>query len=86
MTIVDELTPTQYWPLEFSVRLNDDNTLSLHSNLAVYNVYDEEIGRDHPTPQATQAELDAFKAWALRNLTTYENVTGLTRYVPPEEE
>ena len=86
MTIVDKHTLTHYWPLEFAVRLDDDNRISLHSTLAVFNADGVEMDRDHPTPQATQAQLDAFKAWALSNLQLYENATGLDRYRPPPPE
>lgn len=85
MTIVDELTPTQYRLKRFAVQVLGDGSLSLHSDIAVYNAAGQRVGDDHPTPQATQAELDAFAAWIARNLALYETATGLTELPEVEE-
>ena len=84
MTIVDRLTPTQYKLRRFAVQVADDGGLSLHSDIAVYNATGRQVGVDHPEPQATPAELNAFQAWLERNLAAYEAVTGLIELIGEE--
>jgi len=78
MSIVDQLTPTQYKLQRFAVQVGDGGELSLFSDVAVYNADGRQVGDDHPTPQATAGELAAFAAWIERNLALYETATGLT--------
>lgn len=77
MTIVDDLTPTQYKLKRFAVQVQD-GSLALFSDIAVYNAVGIQIGDDHPIPQATEAQLAAFTAWIETNLALYETATGLT--------
>ena len=84
MTIVDELTPTQYKLMRFAVQRDSEGALVLSSDITVYNVAGQQVGDDHPAPQATSAQLSAFADWINSNLATYETVTGLTPL--PEEE
>ena len=78
MTIVDDLTPTQYKLQRFAVQTNGEGELVLSSDIAVFNAAGQRVGDDHPTPQATPAQLDAFLAWINSNVATYEAATGLT--------
>jgi len=78
MTIVDDLTPTQYRLVRFAVQRDSDGGLVLSSDIHVYNAAGRQVGDDHPTPQATSAQLEAFLAWIVSNLATYESTTGLT--------
>lgn len=85
MGIVADLTPTQYKPIRLVIEIKPDETLTidsitLHSDMDILNEYGHTLGRDHPTPQATSPQLTAFLNWVISNLTTYETLTGLTRY------
>lgn len=81
MTIVDDLTPTQYRLKRFAVQINEDGELELFSDIAVYNAAGVQVGDDHPTPQATEAQLAAFTAWIETNLSLYAAATGLTELI-----
>lgn len=85
MTIVDELTPTQYHPIRFVVEVAPDTTLtveslSVHTDVHILSVDDQQLGNDHPMPQATEAQMTAFLTWIQDNLSLYEAAVGLTRY------
>ena len=83
MTIVDDLTPTQYRLLRFAVRI-ENGELALYSDIAVYNAAGKQVGTDHPTPQATAGQLAAFTEWIESNLALYETATGLTELAGEE--
>jgi len=78
MSIVDQLTPTQYKLNRFAVQIGEDDELILTSDVGIYNATGGLVAYDHPTPQATAGELAAFLAWIERNLALYETATGLT--------
>lgn len=85
MSIVDDLTPKKYKPVRLVVEIRPDVTLTidsitLHSDVDILNVNDRALGRDHPTPQTTTAQKNAFLTWIQTNLAAYEAATGLTRY------
>lgn len=85
MTIVDNLTPTQYKPLRLIIEIRPDATLTadsltLKSVFDILNADDLQVGRDHPIPQATAAQKTSFLNWILSNLATYESSIGLTRF------
>lgn len=85
MGIIANLTPVKYKPIRLVVEIRPDETLTidsitLHSDMEILNEFDAALGRDHPTPQTTVAQKTAFLNWVLSNLTTYETLTGLTRY------
>lgn len=85
MGIVANLTPMQYRPIRLVIEIRPDATLtvdsiSLHSDMEIMNEFGSALGHDHPTPQTTAAQKTAFLNWVLSNLTTYETLTGLTRY------
>jgi len=85
MTIVDNLTPTQYKPLRLIIEIRPDATLTadsltLKSVFDILNAAGAQVGRDHPTPQATAAQKTAFLNWVNSNLATYEAAVGLARH------
>lgn len=86
MGIVADLTPTQYKLLRFAVQRDGEGGIELHADVAVYNAAGQQVGDDHPTPQATTAQLSAFLTWINSNLETYETATGLTPLVEPEPD
>ena len=91
MSIIEQLTPTQYLPVRLVVEIRPDTTLTVasltfHTDIRILNEFDVQIGNDHPTPQVTPAQEAAFLAWVLSNLATYETAVGLTRHTEEIEK
>ena len=91
MSIVTDLTPTQYRPISLFVEIKPDETLTVdslifHTDIRILNAAGKQLGDDHPTPQASAAQKTAFLNWVLSNLETYETTTGLARYIKGENE
>ena len=63
--------------MRFAVQRELEGVLVLSSDVDVFNAAGKRVGNDHPTPQATQGQLDAFTAWLNTNLAAYEAATGL---------
>jgi len=89
MSIVEQLTPTQYRPIRLVIEIAPDTTLttdsiSPHADIRILNTDGQQLGIDNPTPQTTQAELSMFLAWVQNNLAAYETATGLGRYTEEE--
>lgn len=85
MSIVDKLTPTQYYPVSLLVQIRPDATLTTASltfltDICILNADGQQLGDDHPTPQTTPTQVTAFLNWILSNLATYETAVGLERY------
>lgn len=77
MTIVDNHALLYYGNTRLVIQVNNDGDLELHSDIDVYNAIGQRRGTDHPTPQATPAQLAMFQTWLNDNLSTYETATGL---------
>ena len=89
MTIVDRYAITQYGNVRLTIQIANDEILTvdsieLHADIDVFNADGRHIDTDHPAPQATTAQLEAFLAWINSNLALYESVTGLTQKVDEE--
>ena len=86
MSIVDRLTPTQYYPISLLVQIRPDATLTtdsltFHTDIRVLNADGRQLGDDHPAPQTTPAQATAFLNWILSNLAAYETAVGLERHM-----
>lgn len=62
------------------------DSLSFHTDIRILNADNQQIGSDHPTPQTTTAQKNAFLTWVLNNLAAYESAIGLIRYTEESEE
>jgi len=85
MSIVTDLTPTQYYPVRLVVEIKPDviltaASLSFHTDLQILNADGAQVGNDHPTPPTTAAQRTAFLTWVQNCLAAYEAAVGLTRY------
>ena len=85
MSVVDKLTPSQYYPISLLVQIRPDATLTaasltFHTDIRILNADGQQLGDDHPVPQTTPAQVTAFLNWILDNLATYETAVGLDRY------
>ena len=85
MSVVDRLTPLQYYPISLLVQIRPDATLTaasltFHTDIRILNAAGHQLGDDHPTPQTTPAQVTAFLNWIQTNLAAYETAVGLERY------
>ena len=85
MSIVDQLMPVYYRPVRLVIEIAPDETLTadslaFYTDIRILNADGRQLGDDHPVPQTTPAQIEAFLAWAQNNLALYENAIGLERY------
>lgn len=85
MSIVDDLTPTQYYPISLIIEIRPDTTLTVdsltfHTDIRILNSDGVQLGNDHPTPNASAAQKTAFLTWVNNNLAAYEALIGLARH------
>ena len=90
MSIVDQLIPEFYEPKRIVIEIRPDailttESLSLFTDVRILNADGRQLATDHPTPQATQQQLEAFLSWIESNLAAYENNVGLTRWTTEAE-
>lgn len=91
MTIVDDLTPVYYRPVRIVIEIKPDGTLtaeslSYYTDVRILNINGQQLGTDHPKPQTTSQQDTAFLSWLLNNLSTYESLIGLTRFIEENNE
>jgi hypothetical protein len=82
MGIVEDHALVYYGRPRLVIEINDVGDLELHSNVDVYNAAGQRRGTDHPTPQATPAQLALFQTWLDDNLDDYATATGLIPLPP----
>lgn len=88
MTIIDDLTPTQYSLGRGKLIIRGTNVAELDFKLFVefYNEMDERLDSRYVSLTFTDPQKQVFLDVIADEIDTLETATGLTRYEPPDLE
>lgn len=88
MTIVDDLTPTQYGIHrgKMIVRGNDLASLRFQLQVHIYNASDQALDARYVDLSFSDGQKQAFLGAVAAAISDLEASTGLTRYEPPIED
>jgi len=84
MGIVQDLTPTQYSLIRIGLQQDGSDVIAI-GDMQIRNAAGQVIAHHAAVTELTPNEKQALIAFAARELAIFESLTGLTRYVEPEE-
>jgi hypothetical protein len=84
MSIVTDLTPTQYSLIRIGLQQDDTGVVAI-ADIRIYNADGQQLATHNPSTTLTTNEKQVLAGFVNRELAAFEAATGLTKYVPPEE-
>lgn len=84
MSIVTDLTPTQYELIRIGLQREGTDVVAI-ADIWIYNAAGQRLTTHNPSTTLTTNEKQVLAGFVNRNLMAFEAATGLTKYTPPEE-
>ena len=84
MSIVTDLTPTQYSLIRIGLQQEGTKVVAI-ADMWIYNAAGRRLATHNPGTTLTTNEKQVLAGFVNRELAAFEAATGLTKYIPPEE-